>query len=125
MLRAFLLVGFGGFFGSILRYAVSNALNRYAVHFPFGTFLVNIAGCFLIGLLFGLGQRNSWLQQDAWLILATGFCGGFTTFSSFALEQQTLISKGQYSMTALYAGISLVLGLLVCRAGVWLTAPRL
>jgi fluoride exporter len=123
MLRAFLLVGLGGFVGSVARHAINLWISRYDFpHFPAATFIVNLAGCLLIGILFGLAQRNQWIQQNGWLILATGFCGGFTTFSTFALEQNTLVNRGQYLGTVLYTGLSLVLGLLLCRLGVWLSS---
>jgi len=121
MLRSLLLVGLGGCFGSMARYAVSYAVNKHWTnHFPLGTFLINIIGCFIIGLLFGLSSRNQAFQGDWWLILATGFCGGFTTFSSFALENTELM-RMQQSMTALiYTLLSIVLGIILCRTGIWL-----
>jgi CrcB protein len=126
MLRAFLLVGLGGFAGSIARFAVNVVVSKDgAPDFPLPTLLVNLAGCFLIGLLYGFGQRSSWMQQDGWMVLATGFCGGFTTFSTFALEQNALVNGGRYLTAVLYAGLSLVLGLLLCRAGIWLAGPKL
>jgi CrcB protein len=122
MLRAFLFVGLGGAVGSMARYGVGLVVNKfYSQSFPLATFLINILGCFLIGLLFGLAQKNNTLQSDNWLILATGFCGGFTTFSAFALENSNLL-KGNMNMTAiLYTVLSVVLGIVLCRLGISLT----
>ncbi|MEI8279169.1 MAG: fluoride efflux transporter CrcB [Bacteroidota bacterium] len=122
MLRAFLMVGIGGFAGSVSRYGVSYLINKSVDHpFPFATFIINIVGCFIIGLLFGLGQRNQWLESQGWLLLATGFCGGFTTFSAFALENVKLIREQQSTIGLIYTISSVVIGILVCRMGIWLT----
>ncbi|HYD21456.1 MAG TPA: fluoride efflux transporter CrcB [Flavipsychrobacter sp.] len=123
MLRAFLLVGLGGGLGSIARYALSLFINRLGTHsFPLATFTINMTGCFLIGLLFGMGSKVVWAQGDGWLVLATAFCGGFTTFSAFALENVGLFNK-QLSVTALlYTLLSVLGGILLCRLGIWLTA---
>lgn len=119
MLRSFLLVGIGGFMGSISRYGVSLMVNRYFSRpFPLATFLINIAGCFLIGLLFGLSQKYQPTQTDWWLISATGFCGGFTTFSSFALENNNLLSSNQGWVTLAYTLLSVILGIFLCRLGI-------
>lgn len=121
MLRSLLLVGAGGAVGSMLRYAVSYAVSKYAQHpFPFGTFIINIVGSLLIGVLFGLAARNQWLQEGGMLLLATGFCGGFTTFSAFALESVNLMQKGQSVTAIIYIGLSVIVGLLLCRLGIWL-----
>ncbi|HRO43318.1 MAG TPA: fluoride efflux transporter CrcB [Flavipsychrobacter sp.] len=121
MLRTLFLVGFGGALGSMLRYAISIYSNKlFTQHFPFATFSINIIGCFLIGLLFGLGQRHQFLQGDVWLVLATGFCGGFTTFSAFALENINLLEKQHSFVSLCYSLLSVVLGIAFCRLGIWL-----
>jgi CrcB protein len=115
------MVGIGGFIGSICRYAVSVLAGRYLSSvYPIGTFIINLLGCFIIGLLFGMVERQQWLQGNGWLILATGFCGGFTTFSAFALENVGLLQKGQGLAAMGYTCLSVVLGILLCRAGLWL-----
>jgi len=121
MLRSLLLVGAGGAVGSIARYSIGHLAGKYAPgSFPWGTFAVNILGCLIIGILFGLVSKNQWMQQGGYLLLASGFCGGFTTFSTFALDNINLMQKG-FSVTAiLYTALSLVLGLLLCRVGLWL-----
>lgn len=120
MIRALLLVGLGGFFGSIARYGVKLLTDRYLPdHFPYATFLVNVIGCFIIGVLFGLVQRNQ-VDNTMWLILGTGFCGAFTTFSTFVLENNVLVNDKYSGSALLYTLASLVIGLLLCRAGIQL-----
>ena len=120
MFKALLLVGTGGFLGSVARYGVKLLTDKYIPSsFPYATFLVNVIGCFVIGILFGLTSRSQ-LSENTWLVLATGFCGGFTTFSAFALESNTLIAERQSGTAILYTILSLVLGILLCRLGIWL-----
>ena len=121
-IKAFLLVGTGGAAGSIARYVVSFIFSKFTTgSFPLGTFTINILGSFLIGILFGLSGRNQWLQAGGMVLLASGFCGGFTTFSTFALENVSLMQKGQSVLAIIYTGLSVIIGLLLCRLGIWLT----
>lgn len=122
MLQSLLLVGAGGAAGSMARYGISYAVSKYAIHpFPVATFLINISGAFIIGILFGLFGRQQ-MQEGGYLLLASGFCGGFTTFSTFALENVNLLQKGLSLTAILYTGLSLIIGLLCCKLGIWLTA---
>ncbi|TYP92133.1 CrcB protein [Fodinibius salinus] len=111
MLQSILYVGVGGFFGSVLRYLVSYYVNiNWSSHFPFGTFAVNLAGSFLIGIIIA-ASLNEDMSQQTRLLLATGFCGGFTTFSSFSYEFFSLLQNEHTGYAFLYAGTSLILGL--------------
>lgn len=117
MLKNFLLVGLGGAAGSVLRYALSWLLPRGMHGFPWATFTANIAGCFIIGLLAGLMPGNHWLRRTGWFLLGTGFCGGFTTFSSLALESIVITQEGMSLKAAAYVAASLCMGVLMCFAG--------
>jgi fluoride exporter len=122
MFRNFLLVGAGGAVGSMARYGVSFVLSKFLsqpCQFA-STFTINVVGSLIIGILFGLSARNQWLDQGGYLLLASGFCGGFTTFSTFALENVNLMQKGQSVMAFAYMTLSLVVGLVLCRVGIWL-----
>ncbi len=120
-MKSLLFVGLGGAAGSIARYGVSLAVGKFwAQPYPLATFLINITGALLIGILFGLSSRNQWLQGGGMLILATGFCGGFTTFSTFALENVTLIQKQNSVTSIVYTVLSVIIGLVLCRLGMWI-----
>ena len=106
------LVGLGGMVGSMLRYFCHLLINRYFPStFPWGAFFVNITGCFFIGVIFGLSSKGSNISPEWKLFLATGFCGGFTTFSAFSLESMLLLQNGNYLNFSIYTIASVALGL--------------
>lgn len=112
-----LLVGAGGFIGSVLRYAMSLLLpTRMLGDFPVSTLLVNIVGSFLIGVIFFLASKGM-VSKEMQLFLATGICGGFTTLSAFSLETMNLYKSGQTGLAALYVALSVGLGLLAVFGG--------
>jgi fluoride exporter len=109
--RIILSIGAGSFLGGISRYLLSVLIqNRVLSAFPFGTLGVNILGCFLIGIVFGLSDRGN-MSQEWRLFLATGFIGGFTTFSAFSNETVGLLRDGQFWYAGAYVLSSVVLGL--------------
>lgn len=113
-----LLVGLGGASGSILRYLCQKWVNESYQHsFPLATFLVNITGCFLIGILYALGEKGNILSPQTRLLLVTGFCGGYTTFSTFAFENMMLLRSGDNFYFLLYAIGSVVVGITAVYAG--------
>lgn len=113
MFKEFLIVGTGSFLGGGLRYIVSRLCTAWlALTFPVGTFAVNIIGCFLIGILSGLHWTQDMMNDTTKLLLITGFCGGFTTFSSFMNENVTLVKDSNISMMAIYTIASIVMGFL-------------
>ena len=110
--RTLILVGIGGLFGSILRYLVAVFFARQAASaFPYGTLVVNLAGCFLIGILFALSEKGNVLSPEWRILLTTGFCGGFTTFSTFSYESIRLIQDGEILLVSVYVAGSVVVGL--------------
>ena len=122
MNRTIILVGIGGMLGSVFRFLVSAALtSRFPSAFPYGTFVVNVAGCFLVGVVYGFAQRCEWLTPEWRVFLAVGICGGFTTFSSFAFESVQLLQDKDYLSFAAYAALSFVLCLTAAFAGLVLT----
>lgn len=122
MLKLFLLVGMGGFIGSVLRYATGIAASKFLkLSFPYGTFIVNILGCLLIGLILGTSEKENWMNDNWRIFLAIGFCGGFTTFSSFAYENLSMLQHQNYSGFFLYTAGSLMLGLLAVWGGLILS----
>jgi CrcB protein len=112
MWKSMLLVGTGGFVGSVTRFLTSKYIHGIMLSsFPWGTFVVNVTGCFLIGLLYGLSERGGFLSSEWRLLLTVGFCGGYTTFSTFAQENLSLLRDGEFFYFLLYTGLSVFVGL--------------
>ena len=122
MIKHVLLVGLGGGIGSIARYLCQRWINfSYPHHFPWSTWLVNITGCFLIGIFWGISFRSFAANENWKLFLMTGLCGGFTTFSAFTLEGTGLLKENRTGLFFLYIAASVVVGLLATYAGMKLT----
>jgi CrcB protein len=109
LFKNFLIAGFGGFLGTLLRYAVTLLIKPGT--FPAATFLINVTGSFILGLVIGYTLKFSPAESNLRLFLATGFCGGFTTFSTFSYENVSLLKSGHYSYFFLYVAGSLVIGI--------------
>ncbi len=118
MTKLLLIIFLGGGTGSVLRYCVQMALHERIVpySFPWATFTVNILGSFLIGLFYTLSARFN-LSTEMRMLLTTGLCGGFTTFSTFSNDGLIMIKQGFYSMFILYTLLSIVLGVTAAFAG--------
>ena len=117
MIKNILLVASGGAVGSVLRYLVSKWLQEASsAAFPVGTLVVNVVGCLLIGAIYGASDRWG-ISGDMRLLLTVGFCGGFTTFSTFMNESLSLMRADNLLPLALYASLSVGLGLVAVWAG--------
>jgi len=119
MIKNVLLVGLGGGIGSIARYLCQKWFNENYPHpFPWGTFLVNLSGCFLIGVFYAAAEKSAALSPQTRLLLITGFCGGFTTFSTFAFENMNLLRTGDILYFSVYTIASVALGIAGVFAGI-------
>jgi len=122
MVKVLFAVGSGGFFGSVLRYLVYRYFETGSFSgFPWGTLAVNMIGSLLAGFLFGLSDKTNLIPHSLNLFLMVGFCGGFTTFSAFALENIKLYQNGAFSITFLYLAITILMGLASIFAGIYLS----
>lgn len=110
-MKNILCVALGGAFGSVLRYLISMIPVSNANGFPLTTLLINILGSFLIGLIAALSGRHAGIPPETLLLLKTGICGGFTTFSTFALESSALIQNGKISSALIYIAASIIFSL--------------
>ncbi|MGZ2370195.1 fluoride efflux transporter CrcB [Ancylomarina sp. YFZ004] len=118
MLRTLLLIGLGGFLGSISRFLIALGLNRiFQSVLPIGTLAVNILGCLFIGIIYSLAEHKNILSPELRIFLGVGFCGGFTTYSSFAFDKLSLIKTGDFLMLSVYVGASVFLGLIAVYLG--------
>ena len=119
MMRAIILVGIGGGIGSIFRYLTSVFVGKYfQTVFPLATFITNILGCLIIGLLFGVFERYQMTNPDLKYLFVTGFCGGYTTFSTFAAENINFFQSDNSLTAFAYIAASVIVGLLAVWAGV-------
>lgn len=119
MLRNILIVGTGGFIGTVMRYLVQIFVEKgMASTFPLGTFIANMAGSLIIGIVFGLAEKGDLLSSEWRMFLAVGVCGGFTTFSSFAYNNLNLLKDHSYGQLLWNVGGSLFLGILAVYLGI-------
>jgi CrcB protein len=119
MKSTLLITGLGGFIGTLLRYLTAVFFTKYfpAPFMPYGTLVTNVLGCFTIGIIYGLSNQFHLLTPQWRLFLATGICGGYTTFSAFAYENIILLQRADYTAFALYSFLSFVLCLVAVFAG--------
>ncbi|PVW14531.1 fluoride efflux transporter CrcB [Marixanthomonas spongiae] len=119
-MKQLILVFIGGGIGSSLRYWISKHLNSAETGIPYGTMTANIIGSFIIGIILGLFFKHNSISQNTVLFLATGFCGGFTTFSTFAYENHVFLRSGDFLHFALYTMGSFIIGFAAVFGGMYL-----
>ena len=113
-----LIIGLGGFIGTILRFLLSSSIEKsFAASIPIGTILVNLIGCFLIGLLSGYFTQKLGDQTQLFFFLTIGVLGGFTTFSAIAMDSQVFIENGEYLKMLSYISLQAILGIALCLIG--------
>ncbi|GAA4079974.1 fluoride efflux transporter CrcB [Flavobacterium cheonanense] len=122
MLKTILYIAIGGAIGSVLRYLTSVFVNKYwANHFPLATFITNVLGCFLIGLLIGILEKNNLANSNLKWFLITGICGGYTTFSTFGFENYTLFQNNNSLLAFGYITLSVLLGIFAVWLGLFVS----
>ena len=117
MIKELLIVGFGSFLGGVARYLVAVVMKGASAAFPWATLTANITGCLLIGIICALFNRCSSVPSHLYLFCTVGFCGGFTTFSTFSRESLLLLQSGSYRAFFFYSLGSLILGIAAVMAG--------
>ena len=121
MINSLLTVGIGSFFGGALRYGVSMWTKGICTSvFPWGTWTVNLLGCLVFGVLYAVFSKHDTLSHPWCLLLTTGFCGGFTTFSTFANESMQMLQNGNIGGFIAYVGTSLIGGVALIGLGYWI-----
>lgn len=120
-LNKILIVGLGGFLGTVLRYAVTvSCTKKFGNSFPYGTLIVNVAGGLIMGFIMQAGTSAFNLSPNAKIFLTTGIMGGLTTFSTFSFETVSFFSEGNVIMGSLNAGLNLFLALFAVSVGKWI-----
>ncbi len=121
MIRSLILTGAGSFAGGVSRYLTQFYIQKFfPSSIPYGTLTANVLGCFLIGIIYALAEKGNYLSPEIRILLTAGFCGGYTTFSSFAAENVKLLQEASFFYAGLYILMSLVLGLLAVYFGILL-----
>ena len=119
MLRIIFFIGLGSSIGGICRYLLQQFIQtRFPSSIPLGTLVVNVIGCLIIGIIYELSGKGNLMTTELRLFLATGLCGGFTTFSSFAYENIALLQDGEFFYTSLYTLLSVAVGFLAVYLGI-------
>ena len=124
IIKSMLIAGTGGFIGTCFRFLVGKVCSTFHTGvFPWGTFTVNLIGSFIIGVLFGLVEKSHLISTNMNILLITGFCGGFTTFSSLSHDMLTLIQNRNWLPFILYTTLTFVCGLLLVWIGRTVVRP--
>jgi CrcB protein len=122
MWKTIIYVAIGSIIGGVGRFLLQQFIQkRVSSTFPYGTLCVNLIGCFIIGVVFGLSAKGNIISPQARIFLATGICGGFTTFSSFINENHGMLQNGEFFNTAVYISVSVFAGLMATMLGSMLT----